>query len=136
MIWQTAPLVDSTYDEKEYEPLLSVLPNHTSAVNIVRWSPDGKFLASAGDDKAVIMWEYRSGPATAVAIASNDTFIPSENWQPKAVMRDGHKGDILDLCWSPDGKYIATASVDNSVAIWDVSTQRTRPRLVFGHESR
>lgn len=124
MIWQLAPLIDKSYDEKEYEPLLSVLQNHTSAVNIVRWSPDGRLLASGGDDKAVILWELRPGAATSVKIADNDTFVPSENWQAKAVMTQGHHGDILDLCWSPDGTKIATASIDNAVSIWDVATQR------------
>lgn len=124
-IWQSAPLLEAAYDQKDYEPLLSELQNHTSAVNIVRWSPDGRYLASGGDDKAVILWELRPGAASSVRIASNDTFEPSENWQPKAVMRDGHNGDILDLCWSPDGTKIATASIDNRVSIWDVPTQRT-----------
>jgi len=32
----------------------------------------------------------------------------------------GHKGDVLDISWSPDGSYLASGSVDNHVIVWDV----------------
>ena len=32
----------------------------------------------------------------------------------------GHLEDISDLCWSGDGKYMISASVDTSAILWDV----------------
>lgn len=33
----------------------------------------------------------------------------------------GHLEDVYDLCWSSDGKYMITGSVDNSAILWDVT---------------
>ena len=34
----------------------------------------------------------------------------------------GHKADVVDLVFSPDGKKIASASWDGTARIWDVKT--------------
>ena len=31
-----------------------------------------------------------------------------------------HDGDVLDIAWSPGDVWLATASVDNTVVVWDV----------------
>ncbi len=36
--------------------LLANVGNHSSSVNCVRWSPNGRFLATASDDKVVMVW--------------------------------------------------------------------------------
>jgi WD40 repeat protein len=34
----------------------------------------------------------------------------------------GHQNNVVDLSWSPDGSLIASASLDNLVIIWEVSS--------------
>jgi len=34
----------------------------------------------------------------------------------------GHGARVLGLCWSPDGKYIASASADKTVQVWEAET--------------
>ena len=36
---------------------LCIMTSLTGCVNCVRWSGDGKYLASGGDDKLVIIWQ-------------------------------------------------------------------------------
>lgn len=33
----------------------------------------------------------------------------------------GHLEDVYDICWATDGNLMASASVDNTAIIWDVS---------------
>lgn len=32
----------------------------------------------------------------------------------------GHLEDVYDICWTSDGNYMASASVDNTAIMWDV----------------
>jgi len=41
-----------------------------------------------------------------------------ETWKTISILRS-HTGDILDLSWSPTDRYLASASVDNIIIIWD-----------------
>ena len=45
--------------------MLAVLGRHEGAVNCVRWSHKGKYLASASDDRSILLWELKAEPATA-----------------------------------------------------------------------
>lgn len=35
-----------------------------------------------------------------------------------------HEKDITGVCWSPDDMLLATCSLDNSIAIWDLANQK------------
>lgn len=43
-----------------------------------------------------------------------------ESWRIVTTLR-GHKGDILDVAWSPQDVWLASASIDNNVIIWNAS---------------
>ncbi len=78
---------------------------HTDVVESVAWSPDGKRLASASNDRTVQVWD-----------ASNDQ---------KLLTYHGHLDVVNSVMWSPDGKRLASASNDQTVQIWDASSGRT-----------
>ncbi|KAJ2237370.1 Chromatin assembly factor 1 subunit [Coemansia sp. RSA 1722] len=92
---------------------LASLNRHAAPVNVVRFSPTTSRLASAGDDGAIIIWRQT---------AETDNNDP-ETWRPASMLR-GSPADISDLAWSPCGRFIASASVDNTVRIWDAADAR------------
>ncbi len=78
--------------------------DHTShAIHTLTWSPDGRYLAAAGERPAQIyLWE-------ALTNQTISTF-------------NAHERSIRALAWSPDNRLLASASNDRSVKIWEVTT--------------
>src|SRR6266446_214136 len=70
---------------------------HTKAVHTLAWSPDGRFLATGGDDGRLIIWYPVRGQTPLLEVQLN--------------------APVLALTWSPDGKKVATAS-GNAVTVW------------------
>jgi WD40 repeat protein len=77
--------------------------------NIVRYSPDGKFLLTGGRDAYLNIWSVENYEL----IKS----IPAHNWA------------IYDIVFSPDGSLLATASRDKTVKIWDAKTYQILKRI-------
>ena len=50
---------------------------------------------------------------------------------------DGHEKSVTAVAWSPDDKYIASASRDTTVHVWDLSSRIERKLLIDpGHTDR
>jgi WD40 repeat protein len=108
--------------KKEDVPPLLTLKGHTggpSARGIwsVAFSHDGQRLASAGGEgrelAELIIWDATAGQ--------------------RLFSLDGHKSEIRGMTFSPDGKWLATGSLDNTVKIWDLQTRQET--LTFrGHQ--
>jgi len=65
---------------------------HTARVNGLVFTKDGKYLVSAGNDKAIRIWD----------LASGQTVRTIRGW-----IGVGHEGNIYALALSPDNRYLA-----------------------------
>lgn len=77
---------------------------HQRAVHALAIHPDGRLLATAGDDRIIRLWDARDG---------------SELGQ-----LHGHFDTVKALAFSPDGGLLASASDDLSLRLWDLKARR------------
>ncbi|GFR30429.1 protein HIRA, partial [Trichonephila clavata] len=142
VIWNMSPIIDESDEKDENVPkLLCQMDNHLACVNCVRWSGSGKYLASCGDDKVLMIWANRKqflfyidmeeqlAPTT---FGSNGKMVNVEHWRCVSTLR-GHSGDVLDLAWSPRDTWLASCSVDNTIVIWNTLKWQEIIAVLKGH---
>ncbi len=81
----------------------------------VAWSPDAARLVTCGGGRKVKIWDPRNGEL-------------SQTLKHPAP-------DVFAVCWSPDGKRLATTDV-HDIVVWDVGTETIVQRLPEAHEKR
>jgi WD40 repeat protein len=81
---------------------------HSSWVNAVAWSPDGKLIASGSGNN----FDRDSGDNTVQVWNASDG--------SHMFTFRGHSDRVLSVAWSPDGKRIASGSYDKTVQVWQI----------------
>jgi WD40 repeat protein len=110
--------------DAETGALIRTLTGHSELVMSVAFSPDGKLLASGSDDASVRLWDAKTGKPLR-KIMRVDRLL--ELLAPVAkklfgLEIDGHSYAVRAVAFSPDGKTLASASVDPVVKLWNVET--------------
>lgn len=95
--------------------------------------PDGSRFATGGGDFRVRIWSmepFRS-PAAAAGAGAAPATAPTEDVQLLANLPQ-HTGSVLCVRWSHGGRYLASASDDTYVLIWELLPAGLAAAAPFG----
>ena len=94
--------------------LIKIIKDADSSVHSIRFSSDGKLIASAGSEQVLKIWDFNS-----ILSSNNDVLLNHQDILLKVIK--GHKSEINDLDFSPDGNLIALAGNNQVVTLWKLN---------------
>lgn len=106
--------LNSTATANGQGALLYTYRGHSDLLWTVAWSPNGKYIASAGTDRTVQVWNATDGSHMYTYTGHNDT--------------------VYGVVWSHDSTQLASASYDKTVQVWH-ALDGTYPQIYTGHTS-
>jgi WD40 repeat protein len=78
------------------------------------FAPNGRYIAGGyGRSHHIYVWDLQAKAPR----------ISKKNVQMQDLLfgdTNGHSDTIIDMAWSPDGRYLATTSFDTTVIVWKV----------------
>lgn len=142
-----------SYEERRFRFILLDVPSGKQTSEL-KWSdpgllafafsPDGKMLATAGQNQPIRLWDRasltelrRCGEAgidwTHLAFSSDGKLLASAGSEQTVQLWDvasgrklrtlgGHSGRTTAAVFSPDGKLLATAGQDATIRLWEPAT--------------
>ena len=133
------------------------LTGHTSCINSMAFSPDGRFLASGADDKTIKLWDVGTGQelltlaggkerVCSVAFSPDGGLLISLSadgihtlWDVRtaSMLRptSGYTERVESVAFSPDGRLLAAGSENEMIILWDIETEKVL-RTLTGHTDR
>ncbi len=94
--------------------LLNELKEHQAPVYGLAFNPNGRLLASASDDKTIKLW--RLNPDGSI-----DQDTETDPRESQTITLEGHQDQVWRVTFSPDGRQLASTSLDNTINLWTSS---------------
>src|SRR6266446_3564429 len=111
---QVPPKEPMPTDARNPDRILRV--GHRGSVQALAFSPDGRWLASGGYDKLIIVWNLSSGREEFRLGSQKDTIAPP--------LQPLEKEAISSLAFKPDGTCLASMHVSGVIRVWNLQNRK------------
>lgn len=132
------------------EELANLKSDFPSAVRLLAFSPDGRFLSSSGPKSSLLVWNTAAQgqhhqldhekPIFCIDFAPDgeqlatgglDSIVRIWNYRTAALVHslDTTRPSVGSVTYSPDGQTLATANRDGTIQLWDPVTGDFRARF-------
>lgn len=128
------------------------MKGHRRALTDIKFSPNGRWIATSSIDRSIRIWDGRSGECKARLFGGHREWVRCIRFRPdgerlasggddgaariwnmgngKRLHRlHGHQGWVRQLCYSSDGQLLATSGTDGIICIWHADTIQLLHRL-------
>lgn len=106
-------LLFSLFTTYSQDAELVIRQGHKSAINMVKYSPTGKHIYSAGEDKSIKMWDVSTG------IDVNTLYA--------------HEAGVITMDLSEDGKWLVSGDRNGTIIVWDAITGAVKTKIDSAH---
>lgn len=125
-------------------------------INAIALSPDGRYLAGAGDNGSLYIWDVNKSlavkevpnignPLTAVEFDPTSRIIVTGDNRGVVKLYDnlagmvvrvlsGHTSGIEQIRYNHAGTFMATASKDKTVRLWNIPNLKEQPIVLSDHK--
>jgi len=119
-IWE---LSEGDFAAGNWAKCITQFNDHQSDCHVARFSPCGRWLASASD-RTIMCYEVKK---------PEDWLELTDENRPRKVFLSTSLTEIYDLQWSADSRYVLAGSMNNRAQILEVATKLEHPLCGTGH---
>eukprot|EP00949_MAST-11_sp_MAST-11-sp1_P005264 g5264.t1 len=136
-------------DEGSSAHMFALENEHADEINSLAFHPFADVLATASDDRSIVLWDMATGRASRRLLGHRNSvyglaYRPTEAnpliasvsfdwvtmiWDPRSGSKvralEGHQDDIIGVDFAPGGVALATGSDDGTARIWDCRMWRS-----------
>ncbi|MFJ3792720.1 helix-turn-helix domain-containing protein [Kitasatospora sp. NPDC090091] len=87
---------------------------HSDHLRHLAVSPDGRLLATAGNDRLVVVWDVRAGRPLGAD--------PNHHAEPEGAARTVGSDTVHALAFAPDGRTVADVGHQGALRLWDLDS--------------